>query len=252
MSVKKYRNEGMSEKKYRKRKFALKTLIFIIFISVVAYFTYPSEITDVEKLIYLKSYGITLGLTAGGALIGIVLGTILAYLRFQKVRIVEFIIDEYIDIMRGTPMVLQLLIFSVVIFSTWKDNFYVALIALGLNSAAYVAEIVRSGIESIDKGQMEAARALGIPYRMSMNEIVLPQAIKNILPALVNEFITLFKETSVVGYISVIDITMNSKSLQARYFSAKPIIFTGLVYYVSVKVFSILSKRLEGRLKKND
>ena len=154
--------------------------------------------------------------------------------------------------MRGTPMVLQLLIFSVVVFATWTNNFYVAIITLGLNSAAYVAEIVRSGIESIDKGQMEAARAIGMPYSMAMNEIVLPQAIKNILPALVNEFITLFKETSIVGYISVMDVTMNSKSLQATYYSPRPILFTGIIYYVSVKVFSLLSKMLEGKLKAND
>ena len=99
---------------------------------------------------------------------------------------------------------------------------------------------------------MEAARATGMPYRMAMNEIIMPQAIKNILPALLNEFINLFKETAVVGYISVVDITMNSKSLQAVYYSVKPILFTGVVYYVSVKLFSFIGKRLEMRLKEND
>ena len=99
---------------------------------------------------------------------------------------------------------------------------------------------------------MEAARATGMPYRMAMNEIIMPQAIKNILPALLNEFINLFKETAVVGYISVVDITMNSKSLQAVYYSVKPILFTGLVYYISVKLFSFIGKRLEMRLKEND
>ena len=162
----------------------------------------------------------------------------------------DVVIDEYVDIMRGTPMVLQLLILSVVI--AVFDNYWVAVIALGMNSAAYVEETVRSGIESIDKGQMEAARATGMPYRMAMNEIIMPQAVKNILPALVNEFINLFKETSIVGYISVVDITMNSKSLQAVYYSVKPILFTGVVYYVSVKLFSFIGKRLEMRLKEND
>ena len=99
---------------------------------------------------------------------------------------------------------------------------------------------------------MEAARATGMPYRMAMNEIIMPQAIKNILPALLNEFINLFKETAVVGYISVVDITMNSKSLQAVYYSVKPILFTGVVYYISVKLFSFIGKRLEMRLKEND
>ena len=242
----------MGIEKSNKLKLLVKTTIFIILVCIVAYSVFPSQLTEKEWILYGKSYGVTLGLTLGGGIIGITLGVLLAYLRFQKVRAVEIIIDEYIDIMRGTPMVLQLLIFSVVIFATWSSNFYVAVIALGLNSAAYVAEIVRSGIESIDKGQMEASRAIGMPYSMSMNEIILPQAIKNILPALVNEFITLFKETSIVGYISVMDITMNSKSLQATYYNPKPILFTGIIYYVSVKIFSFLSKKLEGKLKSND
>ena len=242
----------MGIEKSNKLKLLVKTTIFIILVCIVAYSVFPSQLTEKEWILYGKSYGVTLGLTLGGGIIGITLGVLLAYLRFQKVRAVEIIIDEYIDIMRGTPMVLQLLIFSVVIFATWSNNFYVAVIALGLNSAAYVAEIVRSGIESIDKGQMEASRAIGMPYSMSMNEIILPQAIKNILPALVNEFITLFKETSIVGYISVMDITMNSKSLQATYYNPKPILFTGIIYYVSVKIFSFLEKKLEGKLKSND
>ena len=197
-----------------------------------------------------------MGLTVGGAAIGIFFGMALAFFKFQKTNneivnmIKDVVIDEYVDIMRGTPMVLQLLILSVVI--AVFDNYWVAVIALGMNSAAYVEETVRSGIESIDKGQMEAARATGMPYRMAMNEIIMPQAVKNILPALVNEFINLFKETSIVGYISVVDITMNSKSLQAVYYSVKPILFTGVVYYVSVKLFSFIGKRLEMRLKEND
>ena len=138
------------------------------------------------------------------------------------------------------------------IFATWSDNFYVALIALGLNSSAYVAEIVRSGINSVDKGQMEAARAMGLNYYVSMREVVFPQATKNILPALANEFISLFKETSVVGYISLIDITMQSKSLQAVFYSPEPVIFTGIVYYVSVKFFTFLVKILERRLNRHD
>ncbi|EJF7416239.1 amino acid ABC transporter permease, partial [Campylobacter jejuni] len=127
-----------------------------------------------------------------------------------------------------------------------------AILALGLNSSAYIAEIVRSGINSVDKGQMEAARAMGLDYKTSMKEIILPQATKNILPALANEFISLFKETSVVGFISVIDITMQSQSLQAVLYNPKPIIFTGLVYYVSVKIFSYFAKKLELRMNKND
>ena len=235
----------------------VKTSFFIAVVTIAAVLAFPRELTGKEWQIYMNSYLITtMGLTVGGAAIGIFFGMALAFFKFQKTNneivnmIKDVVIDEYVDIMRGTPMVLQLLILSVVI--AVFDNYWVAVIALGMNSAAYVEETVRSGIESIDKGQMEAARATGMPYRMAMNEIIMPQAVKNILPALVNEFINLFKETSIVGYISVVDITMNSKSLQAVYYSVKPILFTGVVYYVSVKLFSFIGKRLEMRLKEND
>ncbi len=229
-----------------------RALFFVLIVSAGIYYFYPTELNEAQRLAYLKSYGVTLGLTIGGTAIGVTLGFILAFLKFLNIKILSFLIDEYVDILRGTPIILQLLIFSVVIFATWSDNFYVALIALGLNSSAYVAEIVRSGINSVDKGQMEAARAMGLNYYVSMREVVFPQATKNILPALANEFISLFKETSVVGYISVIDITMQSKSLQAVFYSPEPVIFTGIVYYVSVKFFTFLVKILERRLNRHD
>ena len=229
-----------------------RVLFFVVIVSAGVYYFYPTELNEAQRLAYLKSYGVTLGLTIGGTAIGVTLGFILAFLKFLNIKILSFLIDEYVDILRGTPIILQLLIFSVVIFATWSDNFYVALIALGLNSSAYVAEIVRSGINSVNKGQMEAARAMGLNYYVSMREVVFPQATKNILPALANEFISLFKETSVVGYISVIDITMQSKSLQAVFYSPEPVIFTGIVYYVSVKFFTFLVKILERRLNRHD
>ena len=229
-----------------------RALFFVVIVSAGVYYFYPTELNEAQRLAYLKSYGVTLGLTIGGTAIGVTLGFILAFLKFLNIKILSFLIDEYVDILRGTPIILQLLIFSVVIFATWSDNFYVALIALGLNSSAYVAEIVRSGINSVDKGQMEAARAMGLNYYVSMREVVFPQATKNVLPALANEFISLFKETSVVGYISVIDITMQSKSLQAVFYSPEPVIFTGIVYYVSVKFFTFLVKILERRLNRHD
>ena len=244
-------------KDLQKTRKLVKTSFFIAVVTIAAVLAFPRDLTGKEWQIYMNSYLITtMGLTVGGAAIGIFFGMALAFFKFQKTNneivnmIKDVVIDEYVDIMRGTPMVLQLLILSVVI--AVFDNYWVAVIALGMNSAAYVEETVRSGIESIDKGQMEAARATGMPYRMAMNEIIMPQAVKNILPALVNEFINLFKETSIVGYISVVDITMNSKSLQAVYYSVKPILFTGVVYYVSVKLFSFIGKRLEMRLKEND
>ena len=229
-----------------------KIAFFLIIICIGLYFTYPTELTQAQKISYLKSYGITLVLTSGGICIGIILGFILAFLRFLGIKPIRLIIDEYVDMIRGTPIVVQLMVFVFIIFATWSNNIAAAIFALGLNSSAYVAEIVRSGINSVDRGQMEAARAMGLGYGTAMKEIVFPQAIKNILPALANEFISLFKETSVVGYISVIDITMQSKSLQAVFYSPEPVIFTGIVYYVSVKFFTFLVKILERRLNRHD
>ncbi|MBK1992927.1 amino acid ABC transporter permease [Campylobacter novaezeelandiae] len=227
------------------------------------YFSFPIEILQIntnneiqyaytaDAKAYVKSYFTTLLLTVSSIIIGIVLGFSLAILRFSKIKFLNLIIDEYIDIIRGTPVILQLMIFAFVIF-TFIDNLYAAILALGLNSSAYIAEIVRAGINSVDKGQMEAARAMGLSYKITMKEIILPQAIKSTLPALANEFISLFKETSAVGFISVLDITMQSKSLQALLYNPKPIIFTGLVYYVNVKIFTLIVKKLEKRLNSND
>lgn len=230
----------------------LKFIVFLLIATLGIYFTYPQELTNDQAMSYLHSYNTTLILTIGGIFIGIVLGFILAFLKFLNIRALSFIIDEYIDIIRGTPILIQLMVFSFVVFATWSNNIYAAIMALGLNSSAYVAEIVRSGINSVDNGQMEAARAMGLDYKTSMKEIIFPQAIKNILPALANEFISLFKETSVVGMIGIFDLTMNAQSLQATLFTPKPILFAAVIYYISVKFFSFLAKMLETRLNKND
>lgn len=241
----------------------IKTFIFFLIITLWGYFSFPIEILQIntnneiqyaytaDAKAYVKSYFTTLLLTVSSIIIGIILGFSLAILRFSKIKFLNLIIDEYIDIIRGTPVILQLMIFAFVIF-TFIDNLYAAILALGLNSSAYIAEIVRAGINSVDKGQMEAARAMGLSYKITMKEIILPQAIKSTLPALANEFISLFKETSAVGFISVLDITMQSKSLQALLYNPKPIIFTGLVYYVNVKIFTLIVKKLEKRLNSND
>ena len=227
--------------------------IFVISIIIIGlYLTFPADLTQAQKLAYQNAYFTTIMLTFGGISIGVILGFVLAFLKFLNIKILSFIIDEYIDIIRGTPVLLQLMIFAFVILATLSDNFYAAIIALGLNSSAYVAEIVRSGINSVDRGQMEAARAMGLSYSASMRLIIFPQAIKNILPALANEFISLFKETSVVGLIGIFDLTMQSKSLQATLFTPEPILFAGVVYYANVKIFSVIAKLLENRLNKDD
>lgn len=227
--------------------------IFVISIIIIGlYLTFPADLTQAQKLAYQNAYFTTIMLTFGGISIGVILGFVLAFLKFLNIKILSFIIDEYIDIIRGTPVLLQLMIFAFVILATLSDNFYAAIIALGLNSSAYVAEIVRSGINSVDRGQMEAARAMGLSYSASMRLIIFPQAIKNILPALANEFISLFKETSVVGLIGIFDLTMQSKSLQATLFTPEPILFAGVMYYANVKIFSVIAKLLENRLNKDD
>lgn len=237
------------------KNFDFNNTIFKIFLAlfmiiIATYFFFPHDLSQAQKAAYFKAYLVTLKLTFGGITIGIILGFILAFLKFLNIKILSFIIDEYVDIIRGTPILLQLLIFAFIIFASWSNSLYAAIIALGLNSSAYVSEIVRSGINAIDKGQMEAARAMGLDYKTSMKEVVFPQAIKNILPALANEFISLFKETSVVGLIGIFDLTMLSKSLQAVLYNPKPIIFAGVIYYTNVKIFSLLVKFLEKRLNK--
>ncbi|WP_229770946.1 amino acid ABC transporter permease [Campylobacter portucalensis] len=229
-----------------------KILFFVLIVFVVGYYSYPEGLSNSQKMAYVTSYLTTLQLTFGGIFIGIIAGFMLAFLKFLEIKPLNFLIDEYIDVIRGTPILIQLMVFTFIVFATWSNSLYAAIIALGLNSSAYVAEIVRSGINSVDKGQMEASRAMGLSYTQSMKEVVFPQAIKNILPALANEFISLFKETSVVGMIGILDLTMQSQSLQSTLFTAQPILFAAVIYYVSVKFFSYLAKLLEIRLNKHD
>lgn len=224
--------------------------LFFVFISVVGiYFTYPTDLTHAQKMAYIDGYKTTLILTSGGVLIGIILGFFLSFLKFLRIKILNLIIDEYIDLIRGIPLVIQLLIFVLFIFD---PNLFYATIALGLNSSAYVAEIVRSGINSVDKGQMEAARAMGLGYASAMKEIILPQAIKNIIPALGNEFISLFKETAVVGMVSITDLTMKAQEVQSQLYTIQPVLFAGMIYYINVKFLTLLVSLIEKRLNKHD
>lgn len=227
-------------------------LFFCLLVGVGFYYTFPYGLSTADLHATFKSIGITLILTTGGVLIGIVVGFLLAFLRMMNMRVLNFIIDEYIDILRGTPLLIQLLVFAYVVFATMNDNFVAALVAIGLNSSAYIAEIVRAGIQSVDKGQMDAGRAMGLTHVTTMRTIIMPQAIKNILPSLANEFIVVFKETSVVGFISINDLTMQAKALQAVLYNPTPYIFAGVFYYMCVKIFSWLTKLLEQELHKHD
>ena len=211
----------------------------------------------------LSGLGITAEIAVLGLLIGIFIGTLIAVVKvFPKYKllpkILEKIADIYVGIFRGTPMVVQLLIGYFVLVPALgvkgsNLNIITAILIFGMNSGAYVSEIMRSGIQSVDIGQLEAARALGLPYGTSMMKVVIPQAIKNILPTLGNEFISLIKETSVVSFIAIVDLTKAFKQIgDANYAYIVPYLMLALVYLVLVYAITIIVRLLERRMKKSD
>ena len=190
-------------------------------------------------------------------IIGIILGLIVSIIRNdyevnKKHKILNFISKMYVEIIRGTPVILQLMIIYYVIFKSVNINIIlVGIIAFGINSGAYVSEIIRSGIKSIDKGQMEAGLSLGLKYKQVMKLIVLPEAFKNILPSLGNEFITLLKETSVGAYIGIIELTKSGDIIASRtYDYFFPLIIVALVYLILTLSLSKLVNVMERRLNR--
>ncbi len=196
-----------------------------------------------------------------GLIIGILIGTIIAVVKVMPKyklmpKILEKICDVYVAFFRGTPMVVQLLIGYFVLMPALNialDGLYVAIIIFGLNSGAYVSEIMRSGIQSVDAGQLEAGRAVGLSFWTAMLKIVIPQSIKNILPTLGNEFIVLIKETSVVSFIAVTDVTKAFRAIgDANYEYIIPYLTLALVYLVIVLLITLLIKVIERRLKRSE
>ncbi len=216
----------------------------------------------------LKGLGNTLTITFFALLIGIVIGVIIAMVRstYDKTQsnarpslrrklfgVANGLCKVYLTVLRGTPVVVQLLIFFFVIMASSRNGVLVASIAFGLNSGAYVAEIIRGGIMSIDNGQFEAGRSLGFNYLQTMQHIIIPQTVKNVLPSLMNEFIALLKETSVAGYVAVTDLTKAGNIIRGRTFSPfMPLIAVALVYLAMVMFFSWLEGILERRLRNSD
>ena len=201
----------------------------------------------------------TLRITFFAVLIGIFLGFLIAVVRStydktHKLGVLNALCKVYLTVIRGTPVLVQLLIIYFVVFGSVKiDKTLVAVIAFGINSGAYVAEIFRSGIMSIDNGQFEAGRSLGFNYSQTMFYIVMPQAFKNVLPALGNEFIGLLKETSVAGYIAIQDLTKGADIIRSRTYSAfMPLIAAALIYLVLVMVFTFFVQKLERRFRNSD
>lgn len=212
-------------------------------------------ITDDRWMSLLRGLAVTLKVTFFAVILGFVLGFSVAIVRdvyenTKKLKALNFLCNVYLTVIRGTPVVVQLLIIYFVIFSSIKiDKSIAAVLAFGINSGAYQAEIFRSGINSIPKGQMEAGRSLGFSYRQTMVNIIMPQAIKNVLPTLGNEFIVLMKETSVAGYIALDDLTKAGDIIRSRTYSAMmPFLAVALLYLIMVMFFSHLLKMFERRL----
>ncbi|MBQ7371917.1 MAG: amino acid ABC transporter permease [Blautia sp.] len=192
-------------------------------------------------------------------LIGLLIGTVIAVIRVTcdktgKLKLLNLFAKVYLTVIRGTPVMVQLLIIYYVIFASSRaDKWLIAGLAFGLNSGAYVAEIIRSGIMSIDAGQMEAGRSLGFSYLKTMIYIIAPQAFKNVLPALANEFITLLKETSVSGYIGITDLTRGGDIIRSVTYEAfLPLITVALIYLVMVMALTAAIGKLERRLRTNE
>ena len=234
---------------------------------------YMNLIKDDRWLQYLKGLGITLQVSFYAILVGVALGTLLAILRLPQVqnvsargkgfwanlgvdivKLLSKFAGCYINLFRGTPLLLQVLIINFGIFGSVRiDKVIIGVIACGLNSAAYVAEIVRGGIMSVEKGQTEAGRSLGLSALRTMIYIILPQAAKSALPAMCNEFISLIKETSVLSYIALTELTKAGDYIRSRTYSAfTPYIVSGLLYLFVVLTLTWLIGKLERRLRNSD
>lgn len=208
--------------------------------------------------LYINGLGVTLKIAFFAAILGLLIGTVLALMKLSTKRngkktIWARIANAYIDIIRGTPSVLQLLIMWFIIMANCKNGMLVASLSFGINSGAYVAEIVRAGIMAVDKGQTEAGRSLGLSKAQTMIYIVIPQAVKNVLPPIGNEFIVLLKETAIVGYVSLTDLTRVANQISSRTYEAfMPLIGAAVIYFVIIKILTILLDKLERRLRKSD
>ncbi|MCR5641155.1 MAG: amino acid ABC transporter permease [Lachnospiraceae bacterium] len=221
------------------------------------------------KLI-MEGLGTTLVITLFAVLIGIILGTLVASIRstydknkeelqkrksigYYALAIANTICKVYLTVIRGTPAVVQLMIAYFIIFASSTNAVQVAIFAFGINSGAYVAEIIRAGIMSVDNGQFEAGRSLGFTYVQTMIYVVIPQVVKNVLPALCNEFIVLIKETSIAGYIGITDLTKAGDLIRGRTYTAFfPLLGVAAIYLVLVMILTYLVGKLERRLRVNE
>ncbi|WP_211654689.1 amino acid ABC transporter permease [Planococcus alpniumensis] len=204
----------------------------------------------------LEGIWVTLKFVFFAIILGSILGTVLALFKIGSAKPLKWFADAYTSIFRGTPLILQLMIiyYSIPQLTGYDISpFLSAILAFGLNSSAYISEIIRAGIQAVDKGQLEAAQALGVPYGAMMKDIILPQALKNILPALMNEFITLTKESAIVSTIGYLDLMRRAQVVGADLFrNFEPLLFVGLIYWCLVMGLTVIGRMVERRLKLSD
>ncbi len=227
---------------------------FLNFFAELPHDFYLNFIKDERYMLMLQGLGNTLLISFFAIVLGILFGTITFFLRRSRFSVLRGIGYVYVDVIRATPMVTQLLIIYFVIFGAVDISpILVAILAFGFNSGAYVSEILRAGFQSIDRGQMEAGRSLGLSSRQTMIHIIAPQAIKNTLPTLCNEFIVLIKETAVAGYISIQDLTRAADMIRSLTYDAfLPLIVAALIYYSIIKILTLAIARLERHLRASD
>ncbi len=216
---------------------------------------YSALITDSRYVLILRGLRNTLIITFFALLLGLAIGLILAIIKVtvhSRRNPLLWLANLYTTIIRGTPVVVQLIIINTSIMAQSNNKILIAVIAFGINSGAYVSEIIRGGIQSVDRGQTEAGRSLGLTGAMTMRLIVLPQAVKTVLPSLGNEFITLLKETSVAGYVAISDLTKAGDTIVSRTFDPTAMYLVALVYLVLVVGLTALLSLMERRLARND
>ena len=220
---------------------------------------YANFIKDDRWLGLVSGLKVTIIVTLEALLLGVIIGFIVAIIRSyhdktNKLKILNAICKVYLTVIRGTPTMIQILIMYLVVFgSSSLDSIIIGGIAFGINSGAYVAEIVRSGIMSIPIGQTEAGRSLGLNYAQTMRLIIVPQAFKNVLPALVNEMIVLIKETAIIGYIGEQDLTKAAMIIQSRTFDAfMPLLAAAVIYLALVTLLTFFMNKLERRLRNSE
>ena len=211
-------------------------------------------IKDDRYLLLLDGIEVTIKVSLLAVIIGIAIGLVIAFFNLSKNKLLNLVGKIYTDVIRGTPSVTQLMIIYFVVFAAVDlEKWIIAAIAFGINSGAYVSEIIRAGILSIDKGQTEAGRSLGLNRMQTMSYIVIPQAVKNIFPALCNEFIVLIKETAIVGYIGLVDIQKAGDFIKsATYKAFMPLIATAIIYFVLIKLLTVILAYVEKALRKSE